>query len=328
MRRRFDDRPLLLSLVALAIAAGASVGMAAVAGFDHVLRAIEEAQPAWLPLILLGRVVSYAGYAIAHWRVVNLRSKNHLTPRTALSVVAFGDAASSLLGGFSIDRRALKGAGAAEREAVVSVLGLGVLEYAVLAPAAWISALTLLSTAGVQKAVTVPWVIGVPVGTALAALGAWRHACGWRPGVGRIGVAVEHGLEALHILAEMLRHPVRNIAAWAGMAFHWAGDILSLWAALVTFGLHPSVAVVILGYATGYVFTPRSLPLAGVGISEVLLPLALMWVGLPLAHAVIAVFAYRIARLVIALPPAMIADPGVQHLLGLHERGGRTLSEP
>jgi undecaprenyl-diphosphatase len=121
-------------------------------------------------------------------------------------------------------------------------------------------------------------------------------------------------------VAEQLRHPFRYGTAWGGMALYWAGEIVSLWAALRTFGLHASVAVVVLGYATGHVLTPRSLPLSGVGITELLLPLALNWVGLPLSGAVPAVFAYRIALLALSIPPAIVSRAEVRRLVDVARR--------
>ena len=90
------------------------------------------------------------------------------------------------------------------------------------------------------------------------------------------------------------------------MTLYWAAEIVSLWAALRLFGIHCSAAVVILGYATGHVLTPRSVPLAGVGVTEVLLTLALVSLGLPLARTLVAVLVYR-AALLDALDPAGVA---------------------
>ena len=51
--------------------------------------------------------------------------------------------------------------------------------------------------------------------------------------------------------------------------------------------------------------TRRTLPLAGAGAVELLLPFALHWVGFPLAAAVLAVFAYRIFNLWLPVVPAV-----------------------
>jgi uncharacterized membrane protein YbhN (UPF0104 family) len=127
-------------------------------------------------------------------------------------------------------------------------------------------------------------------------------------------------LEALTLFREQVRHPLRNRAAWVGITLHWAGDLAIMWAALRAVGLEPPLAAVILGYATGYVLSPRSLPLAGVGVTEALMPLAMSWMGVPLASAVVAVFLYRGGRLLVAVPPALIARADVQRLMSRMSR--------
>jgi len=52
--------------------------------------------------------------------------------------------------------------------------------------------------------------------------------------------------------------------------------------------------------------TRRTLPLAGAGAVEALLPFALSWCGISLAAAVLAVFAYRVCNLWLPLLPAAL----------------------
>ena len=96
----------------------------------------------------------------------------------------------------------------------------------------------------------------------------------------------------------------------------------SLSAALHAFGSpRPAVAALIIGYATGYALTRRTLPLAGAGVVEALLPFSLVWVGAGLAPAVLAVFLYRIFNLWLPLIPAVM---GMRVLKQDHEE----LAEP
>jgi uncharacterized membrane protein YbhN (UPF0104 family) len=89
------------------------------------------------------------------------------------------------------------------------------------------------------------------------------------------------------------------------MAVYWAGEVFVLWVCLAAFERHtPSVEAVVVGYATGYALTRRTLPLAGAGAVEALLPFALTWVGYGLPAAVLAVFAYRVFNLWLPLGPA------------------------
>jgi uncharacterized membrane protein YbhN (UPF0104 family) len=292
----------------------ASSVTAAFAGLPAVEAAVERLVPGWLVVAAGSRLLAYAGYTLAHHRVMNACESAEVDETAA--VVAFGAGATSLKGGFAVDRRALRGAGASRRQASVHVLALALLEYVVLAPAAWISALVLLGSRGIQGAVTWPWAIGVPAGTMLAALLYRRLAGRLRPGVKRPPAIVTRTLEAARVLVRSARSPSRGLPAVAGMAVHWFAEIACLWASLRAFGLDPRVPVVILGYATGLVLTPRSLPLAGAGVIEVLLPLSLMWVGVGLASAIAAVLAAEMTRLAISLPLATAAHGRVRELLG------------
>ena len=317
--RGVERRPLLLSALAAAIALAVSLAMAGVAGLGRTRHVLLHADEEWLALILGGMIVSYGGFASAYRGTVAGTERLRLPVRVTLKLVAFGAAASSLLGGYSVDRRALRGAGASRGDAGAQVMTMSAIEYMVLALAAWISALTLLQAAHVQRAVSLPWAIGFPVGCAVALVVASRVRPATAEPSGSDGLlrrSARMTLDALRQLREQVRHPLRHRAAWGGMTLHWAGDLVAMWAAMRAVGLTPSLAVLILGYATGYALSPRSLPLAGVGVTEALMPLALNWVGLPLAQAVVAVFMYRMGRLVVSVPPALLAAPEVRRLLG------------
>jgi uncharacterized membrane protein YbhN (UPF0104 family) len=67
----------------------------------------------------------------------------------------------------------------------------------------------------------------------------------------------------------------------------------------------------LIGYGTGYALTRRTLPLGGAGSVEALVSFALAWTGVPLAKAVLAVFAYRLFNLWLPLLPAAV---GLHHL--------------
>jgi hypothetical protein len=84
--------------------------------------------------------------------------------------------------------------------------------------------------------------------------------------------------------------------------------VFVLWVCLAVFTRHtPSVEAVVVGYATGYALTRRTLPLAGAGAVEALLPFALAWVGYGLPAAVLAVFTYRVFNLWLPLGPSAAA---------------------
>jgi uncharacterized membrane protein YbhN (UPF0104 family) len=311
---RLERRPVLLGCFAGAIALGAATGMAYAAGFSATREALERIAPGWLGIAVAARLAAYAGYAVAHHRVMSAGEESDIEAGTAVRVVAFGAGATSLRGGFSIDQRALRGAGASRRKARAHVAALAMFEYAVLAAVAWISALLLIGRGGGQGAVVWPWVIGVPAGVVLASAG-YVELGGRLRGDGAVRGRLRALIQGGEILAAQSRRPLRALGATAGMAFYWAAEIAALWASLRAFGAHVSAPIVITGYATGYVLTPRGLPLAGAGIAEVLVPLGLKWLGVGLATAVVAVFAAELTRLLVSIPFALATIEEVQEIV-------------
>jgi len=297
-----------LSAIALAIGVGALVAVTATVGWGAVLRAATHLHPAWIAVCVAGQALALAGYTAAFRSVTAAGGCRPLPARDAADVVAAGFGAFAVAGGFAIDRRALHGAGHDARESMVRVLGLGALEYAVLGPAACIAAITLLLDGSpAQRAMLWSWAIGVPAGFAI---GLWASAPNRRlrvPDRGRVRRVLCRALDGVGMLHELARHPVRHAGAWWGMSLYWAADIATFYGALRLFGVHLGIAETIVAYATGYAATRRTLPLAGVGATEVLLALALTWVGVGLAHAIPVVAAYRLANVALLVVPAVHA---------------------
>ncbi len=187
------------------------------------------------------------------------------------------------------------------------MLGLGVLEYAVVAPVTCAASIYLIVRHGgvPSLSLTLPWAIGVPVGFVVATV-AFLHRDWFRHG-GRIKRALCHALDGVGVVVKLAVRPVKHGSAFVGMALYWIGDIFCLWAALHAFTAGtPRASLLVLGYASGYALTRRTLPLAGAGVVEVLLPFTLAWVGIGLAPAILAVSVYRIMNLWIPLIPATL----------------------
>jgi uncharacterized membrane protein YbhN (UPF0104 family) len=305
-------RPPLLAAVALGVATCTAFAMTIVAGFGPVAHVVRHFDPLWIVVIVGGRGLCYVGYTLAYRTTMRLRGGPRLSYGQSLGLVSAGFGVFVVGGGFAVDRRALRGLGASREQARIRVLGLGALEYAALAPLAWVCALLLLEAPDVDDGLTTTWAIAVPVGALIAIwLAFWRH----RTGVGAwLRNTARHGIAALHLVREVASPRREHLPAWGGIGLYWCGELLSTWAGLRMFGIHLSPDRLVLAYATGYAMTPRGLPLAGVGITEVLMPVAYTWVGVPLADAVLAVFAYRIVTLVIGLVPALIATPLVERI--------------
>ncbi len=301
--------------IAGALAATALVGIAWAAGFGNVAERLAHPHWVWFAVALGGTVVSLAGYTFAYRELSRADEGPDLHLHHAGALVTTGFGVFIPRGGFALDHEALLDAGVPAHEAELRVRRLGLLEYAILAPAAFAAALFLLvdgirDRAGVQLS----WIVGVPAGT-LVTLALLRHRSWMRRG-GRIRKAISRFLEAVVRLAQLFAPPRRNgLGAAAGMSLYWAGDIFTLWACLTAFSRTPSVSALILAYATGYALSRRTLPFAGAGAVEALLPFALTWVGVPLASALLSVFAYRVFNLWL---PVIPATPGLLVLKRQH----------
>jgi uncharacterized membrane protein YbhN (UPF0104 family) len=290
------------SLIALATL----FAVTTVAGFDGVADHLRELNPIWFLAAFGAETVAYLGYVLGYREMARVERGPDMRVGSALAAVAAGFGAFVARGGFAVDVHAFKQTGISDREVRVRVLGLGALEYALLAPAACVVSIQLLAQ-GVHKpppALTLPWAISVPLGFLLA-LWAVEHRNrfdgrrGWRAGIW-------HALESIHVLRCLFSRP-RHLLGPTGAALYWFGDIVCLWACLQAF-THgtPNISLLLVGYATGYALTRRTLPLGGAGAVEALLPFALSWCGISLSAAVLAVFTYRVFNLWLPIVPAAL----------------------
>ena len=306
--RRLSSRSFVTFVVTgMVLAAAALLGIVSwVVGWGAVVREFRHVAWIWLAVAGGATVVSHVGYLLAYREVARHDNGPEIHPMHAAALVVTGFGLVVPRGGFALDNAAFCEQGATTRDASRRVLSLGILEYAVLAPAAFGAALVLLlQHINAQDGLLPSWVIGVPVGTAITLL--------LLPTRGRLGrrgwvrKRLAHGLDAIMATLRMLRTTPNGPLAALGMALYWAADIAALGACLALFGgHHASIAALIVGYSTGYALTRRSLPLSGAGAVEALLPFALSWVSVPLAEAVLAVVAYRAFNLWLAVGPATI----------------------
>jgi uncharacterized membrane protein YbhN (UPF0104 family) len=298
-------------LTGAALAFAALAGVAWAAGFDRIGDAIATPHGVWFAAALGGEVVAYIGYTLAYHEVSRAHPASSLRFAEAAAAVAVGFGVFVARGGFAADYEVLQERCEDDHDARVRVLGLGVLEYAILAPATCAAAIVLLvGGSHISESFTLPWAVGVPAG-AIIAIALLMHRRrftarrGWR-------ARVRRGLDAVHILNRLAHRPTRGVLALLGMGLYWAGDAFCLWACLYGFLGRPlPVAEFVVAYASGYALSRRTLPLAGAGVVEALLPFALLWVSLPLAAAMLAVLAYRFFNLWLPLVPAVV---GFRHL--------------
>ncbi|HZR91863.1 MAG TPA: YbhN family protein [Gaiellaceae bacterium] len=325
-------------VAASALAMLAAVGVADAAGLDRVARVTSGLEPTWLLACLAGELVGYVGYVLALRNVARLDGGPRLPFKLAARTVVAGfgvHGSAHAAGGFAVDYWALRRFGLGRDQAIARVAGLGLLEYAVLAPAALAAALALLagSDEHVQLSMTVPWLLVVPgfaVALWVSVPRRWRRLSAFaRRGRGRPREALAHAVAGLGTLRSLCLRPLHHAPALFGVAFFWLGDITCLWAALKTYSVEVSAPALVLAYATGYVASRRSLPAGGAGVVEVLMTFALVWVGVPLAPALVGVLVYRLFNFWLPIVPALAALPTVRDFrLGLHERQAPPVRRP
>jgi uncharacterized membrane protein YbhN (UPF0104 family) len=296
----------VLLSVGAALSVGALVGITIDVGWRPLWAVLQHADWVFALYVPVAVAVSYLGYTLAYREVAN-SDKCDLGLRDTLQIVTTGFGPVSPRGGSAIDVRELTRRGLDRDAAEQRVRVLGLLEYSVLAPATLLAAIYMLTQGMKAQAGLLPsWIIGVPLGTIIAVglLVKYRRAgrpqTWWSP--------LRTNLDAIDSLSSLLKSWRRAPIALAGMTLYWAAEIAALGLCIDVFGhRRGAIAVIIVGYATGYALTRRTLPLAGAGVVEALMPFALNWVGFPLASSILAVIAYRIFNLWLPMIPAVIS---------------------
>lgn len=309
---------MLLSCFAFVLAGGAVAAMALAFGASEFARAWERLNGIWLLPAMGAELAAFPAYLAAYRTVARLHDGPRLPLGLSARVVLAGFGPIAPAGGFALDKRALHAIEEDRHTATVRVLGLGALEWALLAPVACACAIFLLleGDSRVLPSLLWPWSLAVPIGLAIGLTLASAHA--HRPldkaeierdGPLRVGL---RGVAMLHALARDLP---RYWAGWLGAALFWVADIACLYASTRAVGLTPTVPETVLAYATGYALTRRSSPLAGAGTTEALMTLALHWVSQPVPGALAAVCIYRAFNLALPTPLALLAHRGLEPLL-------------
>jgi hypothetical protein len=318
---RLLHRDKKLSLLATTLAAavlylGALAVMAAIAGWDQVGAQLDTHVSYWFGVAFAAELLAFGAYVLAYRSVATVEHGPRLDLAAATELVAVGFGAFLAKGGAALDSRALRGSGGSKRDGEVRVLALDALEHAPLAPAACAAAIVLLAEGRRKPGLdfTVPWAVLVPVGAVLAYIGVRERRRfvgkpGWRGHLGDV-------LEGIRVLFRLAREWRMHWLGFVGATVYWAGDVVCLWASLKPFDAAPNAAAIVLAHAVGYVLTRRTLPLAGAGIVEILLPLTVTAAGAPFAGAILGVGVYRLFNLWLPLLPAFAALPLLRRRFG------------
>jgi uncharacterized membrane protein YbhN (UPF0104 family) len=312
--RQLGPREILVFLFTAAVLSSAAIlGIMLAAGWGAVTDTAREADWNLIFLAPVAVILSHLGYVLAYREIARADGGAELARGEAAALVTTGFGGFVPRGGFALDARGLRDFGLPREDAMLRVLVLAIAEYVVLAPVTLACAVYLIgkglhSEGGVLQS----WVIGVPVGAAISiGLLVYRRRRRGRP---RWWAPLHRQLDAIEMTLSILRSPRAGLVTTAGMVLYWAGDIGTLGICLQVFGAHVTVPTLVVGYATGYALTRRSLPLAGAGAVEALLPFALVWVSYPLAASVLAVLVYRVFNLWLMAIPAGIGLSRLQRV--------------
>ncbi len=313
-------------LASVLIAAGTVVAIAASDRPRALWHALAQIRPLWLLAALAAELAAYVGYVVAYRSTIRTPGRPRLAVVLTVRLVVAGFGPFVPLGGFSFDRLALRAVHRSARSARVQVIALGVIEYLLLAPVACVCALILLLRASpaapASPVLTLPWILAVPPGFLL---GWWAT----RPRIleyfgrsqSRISRWIGDLLAGVQVMRSVVLRPLERGWALLGMAIYWAAEIACLGFALHCFGVEISPPALVVAYATGYAASRRSLPLGGAGITEALLTVSLVAVGVHAAPALFSVIAYRLVNFLAPMLPGLLAHSSLATLLDAQAEG-------
>lgn len=316
-------RRLALVLVALGLGGAVWLLIGQAVGSEEIARALERADLRWLQLCLVGEIASYFGYVLAYRETARVAGGPDLPLGLAARVIALGfggTALASTPGGLAVDYWALHEAGASRADAVTRVLALNTAKWLALGLAAAGAGVAVASGAvGGPTAMAYGWLAVVGGSIALAAwVSTSTRARRWTAGIsadpGLLRGMLADAIGGVVYVRRLVAEPLRNVGALVGFPLYWFGDLACLYGGLRSFGVHPSLVPLILGYATGYAATGLPLPLGGSGGVEAAMTYALHSVGIPLAAALLGVGVYRLFGFWL---PLLVAGATVPTLGGL-----------
>ena len=297
----------LLICVGCILSLAALVGITVDVGWRQLWQSVDHADWVFALFVPVAVVISHVGYTLTYWEVARTTDGARLDLSDAFRIVTTGFEPLSPRGGYAVDVRQLTRRGLDEETAEKAVRLLGMLEYAVLAPLTLLAAVYMMASGmKAQAGLLHSWVNGVPFCAVLATGLLIKYHRDGRPE--NWWSLLRKHLDAIDDLLQLLKSWRQAPLAVFGMLLYWAAEIAALGGCIDVFGhRRGAVAVIIVGYATGYALTRRALPLAGAGVVEALMPFALNWVGYPLASSILAVIAYRIFNMWLPMIPAVIS---------------------
>ena len=186
--------------------------------------------------------------------------------------------------------------GFSRKNALVQLITLNTAVYFVFGWLGWLGALVGLVDPAVPRAMAVSWLAGFATVIALAL---WFT----QPQRAAALTSAEDGPRLRRALAvgvsaaarvRSCTHTAdgRRLLAWS--LLYWAGDLVSLWAALRAFGVTVSATAIVGAYVTGYLAQSVPIPLIATGGVDAATTFTLTAVGVPIEVALLGVVAHRV----------------------------------
>ena len=304
-------RVVLGGLLALAVGAAVVFLIGRAAGFGDLDRTLRKGQLGWLAVSALGQLGVFAGYAGAYRCAVAFEGGPSISRGLSLRVTmaSFGLTQLVAAGGaaaMAVTYWAFRRLGFDRRASAVRMIGLNTYVYLVFGLVGWSAALLALLAGEAPLAMTLPWLVVIPV---LVLAARWfterRRVARWTaPGGSWLRQGLAMGVGAAWWVRRALVTPDgRAMLPWA--LLYWGGDLASLWGGLHAFGGSPGLAALMLAYATGYVANSVPLPFVATGAMDATTTFALTAVGVPLEVALLGVVAHRVFAFWLPLAPGL-----------------------
>lgn len=313
-------RTLVVVALAVLVSAGIWLLIGQAASYTKIAYAIRHAQPGWLVVSLAGVPLGYLGYAWLYqgfaWVAGGPRPGFGLSLR--LSVAIFGASVlATSAGRLGTEYWSLRRMREDPAHAWSRVLAINTAAWASLSALAFSCALALTLGAGrsVPLGVELAWLVAVPVCTVLAILlsaPSRRHLT--EDTGGRVRRVVASALRGIVLLRCAARRRPVLIRVVIGALLHWAGELLTVWAALHAFGAELGLPALVVAYATGYVSTMIPLPAGGAGGVDAAGTYALDLVGVALGTALLATLVQRLFTYWLPLVIALVGARSMRRL--------------
>ena len=315
--------------VAVAVTTVLVLSIGRLAGFTKLGDRLSGATWGWLGLCALGQIGVFIGYAGAFrtsvagsgdlfgepgdisssgtgsYTAVGGDLANRRGPRVgvwySLKVALAGFGLTQLVAaggaaGMAFTFWVIRRLGFSKKNAMVQLITLNTAVYFVFGGIGWLGALVGLGDPAVPKAMAVSWLAGF---AAVIALALWftqperAAALTSAEDAPRLRRALDVGVSAA-ARVRGFTHTAdgRRLLAWS--LLYWAGDLVSLWAALRAFGVSVPVAALVGAYVTGYLAQSVPIPLIATGGVDAATTFTLTAVGVPIEVALLGVVAHRV----------------------------------